>query len=256
MELRERLACLALVLSGAAPALADSVTLAPARDNTLYESPTGGLSNGSGHHVIAGRTADGAIRRALLAFDVAASVPAGATITSASLALNLSNTSSGSQTVHLHRALAAWGEGGSDAPGGEGQGAASAPGDATWIHTFFPGSFWSAPGGDFSPAASASQAIDQLGPYVFSAPGMVADAQSWLDDPGANHGWLLKTDEGVVQATKRFDSSEHPSVQLRPALTLEFTPAAVPASSAASEIVLLVALLAGLALAVRRLTLR
>ena len=132
------------------------VTMTTIKDNTLYEDVAGALSNGAGDHMFTGRTGGGSTVRALVAFDVAGIVPAGATITAVLLSLNMSRVSAPSaRTVGLHRVLADWGEGVADAPGGEGGGAPASAGDATWLHTFFPGSFWSSPGGDFEGALSA-----------------------------------------------------------------------------------------------------
>jgi hypothetical protein len=129
-------------------ASADVVTIGASKDNTLYLSATGALSNGQGDHFFSGITAQNKIRRALLEFDVAAAVPAGSTIQSVRLTLQVTNTISNTQNVSLHRTLADWGEGASNAPGQEGSGGASMNGDATWIHTFYNGSFWTTAGGD------------------------------------------------------------------------------------------------------------
>ena len=75
----------ALALAGAplSPASADIVTLGPAADTTLYEDAQGSLANGAGQHLFAGTngTATFLNRRGLISFDVAAALPAGATIT-------------------------------------------------------------------------------------------------------------------------------------------------------------------------------
>src|SRR3954470_9891746 len=96
------------------------VTLAPAADNTLFQSSTSSpsqqLSDGAGQHFYVGETAQGAnaLRRGALKFNLSA-VPAGSTITSVTLTLNMSLTVSGPSTVGLHRALLNWGEGTSNA---------------------------------------------------------------------------------------------------------------------------------------------
>ena len=83
----------------------EEVTIAAARDNTLYEDASGSLSNGAGQSLFAGKTGTGGIRRALIAFDVAGAVPAGSTITAVTLRLQMSRTRSGGQAVGLHRLL-------------------------------------------------------------------------------------------------------------------------------------------------------
>ncbi len=219
-----------LVLVGSA--LAGQVTLEPSKDNTLYESDKGDLSNGIGDHFFAGTTGVPAIRRGLLAFDVASAVPAGATIDSVSLTMTVSRSISGDVPVALHRALADWGEGASDAPANEGGGAPAAPGDATWIHTFSPGQFWASAGGDFAATPSATIPVGFEAAYTWSSAQMATDAQGWLDDPGQNFGWVVIGDESTSSTSKRFESRENGAVSARPTLTIEFTEApAVPATT-------------------------
>jgi hypothetical protein len=207
-------------------AWADVVTIGAAKDNTLYQSGTGALSNGKGDQFFSGITAQNKIRRALLQFDVAAAVPAGSTIQSVRLTLQLTNTIANTENVSLHRALADWGEGASNAPGQEGSGGAATTGDATWIHTFYNGSFWATAGGDYDPSASATLGVAFNGTYTWgSTAAMVADVQTWLDTPGANFGWLIRHDDEVTMSTaKRFASRSHFDTTARPALEIDYTP--------------------------------
>lgn len=231
-RIRSRFAAAAVcALLGSVPAaLAEVVTLAPAKDNTLYQSATGSLSNGAGQHFFVGRTdaiSAGAIRRAVIAFDVAASIPAGAVVTRVDLTLNMSRTIALLQPVSLHRLLADWGEGTSDATFEEGGGAAATPGDATWIHRFFSSTnLWTGPGaaGDFVTAPSTTVQVGAIGAYTFlSTAGMVADAQGWVENPATNFGWILIGNEASISTTKRFDSRENPLASVRPMLTIEFS---------------------------------
>lgn len=200
-----------------------TVQLTPNIDNTLYESAAGSLSDGQGTFIFAGRTGSGLRRRALIRFDVAGGVPAGATITSAQLTLNMSRTIVGPTQVNVHRVLASWGEGTSNAGGQEGSGAPATPGDATWIHRFFNTSFWTSVGGDFAVSPSASLTVEEIGSYTWtSSPAMVSDVQGWLDSPSANFGWMVIGSEGSFPTAKRFDSSEN-AAAVRPKLTIEFT---------------------------------
>ncbi|MFB3132885.1 MAG: hypothetical protein ACE10K_10235 [Rhodothermales bacterium] len=144
------------------------VALTPIKDNTLYESDTDTLSNGTGDHLFAGRTRQQANRRALLAFNVAGAVPEGATLDSVRLTLHMSRTiGTAADAVALHRVLADWGEGASDAPDNEGAGTAAATDDATWIHTFFDTGLWQNPGGDFDSTASASVLVGGEDAYTW-----------------------------------------------------------------------------------------
>ncbi|MFN0141196.1 MAG: DNRLRE domain-containing protein [Pyrinomonadaceae bacterium] len=202
---------------------ATSVTLTSIKDATLYEDATGALSNGAGQAMFAGTKGAGHSLRALVAFDVAGKVPEGMTLTAVKLRLNLSAASSPSaQTTGLHRVLADWGEGSTVASGGGGGGGPASPGGATWLHTFFPDKLWSRPGGDFEATSSASIEVEGLRSYEWgSTDQMVADVQTWLNNPSSNHGWLLLGNDNVTSA-KRFDTRENPSEANRPTLTLTF----------------------------------
>lgn len=212
---------------------AEVVIVDAAQDNTLYEDLNGQFSNGSGDYLFAGRTQGAGLRRGLIAFDVAAAVPAGSTIDDVAFGLFMSKTIVGPEFVKVHRALADWGEGASDAPGEEGAGAPAEPGDATWLHTFFPNDFWALEGGDYAATESGATLVDQVGPYEWSDPAMVADVQGWLDDPEQNFGWVLignereARDEVPEQAqatSKRFNTRENFLPYSRPRLRIEFTP--------------------------------
>jgi hypothetical protein len=219
------LTALFLLAQGAA---AETVNLSALKDNTLYESAIGATSNGAGEAFFVGNNAGGAFRRGLLAFDVAAQVPAGATIDSVELRLFMSRTIAGPTTIGLHRALADWGEGGSNAFFNEGGGDAARPSDATWLHTFSPGAFWATPGGDYALVASATTSVGGVGAYTWSGPGLVADVQAWLDDPTGNFGWILIGGEDITPSAKRFNSLQNPSASTRPLLVVDFTPVPVP----------------------------
>jgi FtsP/CotA-like multicopper oxidase with cupredoxin domain len=206
---------------------AATVTLVSNKDNTLYESATGALSNGSGAHFFAGRTgtnSGGKIRRGVIGFDVAANVPPGSTITNVVLTLRASRAAQNTgETVVLRRLLASWGEGASIAAGQEGGGGPSAAGDATWIHRSYPTTFWISAGGDFSGTLSAATIVSGTGSYSWTSAQMVSDVQAWLDNPSSNFGWIVLGNEAQIETTKRFDSRENTSLGNRPALVITFT---------------------------------
>lgn len=201
-----------------------TVTIACDRDNTLYESATGSLSNAGGP-LFAGVTGGNLKRRALLHFDVAAALPAGAKLLTAKLSLNVTQIASPGP-VEMHRALQAWGEGASFAGGGGigGGGGAGAPAttnDATWLHTFFPGSFWTTPGGDFAPSASFTMVLNLGSNTSPIATGATADVQNWLDNPAQNFGWLVLGNELLPATAARFDSRET-TTGVGPTLTVTY----------------------------------
>lgn len=211
--------------------LAETVLIEPTQDNTLYESTQGALSNGKGDFLFAGKTENFGLRRAVLAFKNLDTIPADATIQSVRLHLYMSKEDSPETTVRVFRLNADWGEGTSDADGPEGGGISATAGDATWNHRFFDNMLWSNPGGDFAGTQSAEIAIDEFGAYMIeSTNAMVADVQSWLDNPAGNFGWILLAAEDVKSA-RRFNSREHSNLDRRPMLEIEYTTSGLPGAS-------------------------
>jgi hypothetical protein len=219
---------IAVVFAGTASVGGAIVSITPSKDNTLYQyDPVDGdTSNALGLHFFAGENAMGELRRGVLVFDIAGHIPAGSTILSVTLSMNMSRTAlDTARTVELHKLLADWGEGTSIAPGEEGDGAPATPGDATWRHRFFDTIFWTNEGGDFSATVSASQSVGPLGQYTWSSAQMVADVQSWLDNPGSDFGWLVLGDESTSITSKRFDTRESASP---PVLTIQYRTVPAP----------------------------
>ena len=201
----------------------------PVADNTLYESAAGDLSNGAGQHLYVGTTGQtqGNVRRATLKFDVSA-LPAGATIDSVTLTMQMSKTVSAAQNVVVHRALSDWGEGPSNASQGgagpgEGDGVQAASGDATWLHRFFNNQFWATPGGDFVAAGSATAAVSGVGSYQWTSAGLLDDVQQWQANPSENFGWILTGNEAAIRTAKEFGSRNNATAANRPTLTVVFT---------------------------------
>jgi hypothetical protein len=197
----------------------------PNKDNTLYADAAGAISNAKGQHIFAGNTGNGAQRRAILSFDVAAVVPAGAIVDSVRMTLHMSMTRADATPVFLHRVLADWGDGTSQAPdGSEGAGGPSQPNDWTWTHTFWFQEMWQNNGGDFQSPADDTLDVNDVGFYTWGpTPQMTAAVQQWLDDPTTNFGWLLRGDESTEMTAKRFDSLENTEEANRPRLRVFYT---------------------------------
>lgn len=206
----------------------DIIELQANKDNTLYESSTGNLSNGDGDYFFAGRNdlSSDSKRRGLIAFDIASNIPPGSTIHNVTLTLYMSR-SKGSKphTVGVHTALSDWGESTSHAGGKEGAGGNAATGDATWIHTFYDTQSWTTPGGDYAPTPSATVSVGNYVHYNWSSLELVADVDMWVNDPSSNFGWVLVGDETDNTTAKRFNSRTSADVSLRPKLTIDYTPA-------------------------------
>jgi hypothetical protein len=207
---------------------ASTIVLTPTKDNTLF-GPTD-KSDGLGDELFAGRSGHGDIMRALLAFDVAGSLPTGALINSATLSLTVTTPQNHASNVNVFTLLADWGQGVSSAARGGATGANAATNDATWNVRFFnvPGTAWATPGGDFAVDARATQFI--TGSTVtaeFASADLAADVQSWLTNPAGNFGWMLRAqDEVSTGIAIRFASRE--SAVGKPALTINYTVAAIP----------------------------
>lgn len=230
----------ALVLCGACAisAHAETVTLEPIKDATLYSNADGFLANGSGEFNFIGRTGSrggGMPRRGLMEFDLS-TIPAGSTITSATLTMHVNWFRGGALNISLYPVLASWMEGMANAGGGEfgggGGGSASGDGDVTWIHRWIGGPLWNAPGGDFAATAAATTPVSGAGFYQWSSAGMIANLQSWLDNPAQNFGWMMKAPETAVGNAKRFDARESSVAEFRPKMVVTYTiPAPGPMSA-------------------------
>jgi hypothetical protein len=209
-----------VVIAGSA--FGEEVTLTPVRDNTIYQSNTGGQnSNALGAHLFCGFTAGSEARRALIRFDVS-SIPPDAVIESVTIRLTFDRAgfAGGGLDTKIHRLVRAWGQGTSDAGEPGGMGTAPTPGDPTWSFSEFPNTSWSRPGGDFADDPSASLAAE-LGVQTWaSTPGLVADVQGWLADPSTNHGWIVIGNETTPGSAMRMSSVEGLSP---PVLTITYT---------------------------------
>jgi len=211
-------------VSAANTTRADTLTVTSIDDNTLYETANGEVSGGASTTFFVGRVGvngEGKLRRGVIKFDLSA-LPTHAVVESVSLKLHCSAAGLSTPfTISLKRMLKSWGEGVSFAFGGGG--ASSTPGDATWLHRFYPNTLWSSPGGDFSPTVSASTNVGSSGFYTWATtPTAVADVQGWVNVPVSNFGWMVQGNEITLQSAKRFDSHES-ALSTRPQLTVVYT---------------------------------
>jgi hypothetical protein len=240
--------CAALSLAGA-NVTADVATLGASKDNSIFENNVNN-SLGAGQAIFSGTNGQGAVRRGLIQFEVASSIPAGSTIESVQLKLYLNQVSGAagsSPTIRLFRIAGDWGEGtaGSTSNGtsGVGQGFAAGEGDATWNARHYSATsptLWNSQGGDFASTDSAALAIvgsTLNAPYFWgSTPAMVGDVQNWLDNPAGNFGWLLKNDNETNLSTLRGfwtrEAARTGQGAFAPQLLVTFTPIPEPAATA------------------------
>lgn len=209
------------------PALPQTASLSPAKDNTIIEDFTTN-SNPLGR-VFAGKTNNGFIRRGLLNFNVSGQLPANAIVTDAKVRLNL-NTANGASAVNftLNRLSEDWGEN----PAGNsgiGQGAAATVGDATWLARFYDPTtptLWTTAGGNFAATASGSATVATTpGYYTWTGTGLATDVQQWLKQPATEFGWALLGTETASNTARAFDSREsNPGLVPKLDLTYSATP--------------------------------
>ncbi len=209
------------------------------RETAIFaESPGNNLGAGN---LIAGTNAFGGdIARSLLAFNIASAIPSGSHIDSVIFQLGVIRQSNrnAASAYELHRFLTAWTEGNGGLSVNTGSPALA--GETTWNSQSHGSILWSAPGTqagvEYASLASATGAVINSGSTIYSinsAPDLVADVQSWLDNPATNFGWLFKgSSEGTTGTARRFSSTEVPDgsgAGLIPQITVSFT--AVPEPS-------------------------
>ena len=215
-----------------------TVSVTADKDNTLFESATGALSNGAGANLFFGKTQSSSLnRRAVLHFDLsAAAIPAGATISSATLTINVNKVRGGNDSAFVHRITSDWGEGTSNAPGQQGGGTSAATNDATWVHAFFNATNWTTMGGDYIASPSAGTTVSGTGTVTISSAGLAADVQAWFDGTNSNFGWIIVGNEGRSGSAKRIASRENASTSARPTLTITYLSTGI-AESTQSEVI-------------------
>ena len=217
-------------------ACAETVYLMPVADTSLNEYfPSNNLGGLPFFNV--GTSERSNYNRGLLRFDLTNAIPPGAKITRASLYIEIlrvpQNGTPASSDFGLHRLLVPWGEGDKISPTNctscASEGSPATTNEATWTYRLaFTTNTWTIPGGaptnDFIATPSSSTTIYGINGYDFaSTPKTVADAQSWLDYPGSNFGWLmLCQSETTLYTARRVGSREDP--ENAPTLRVDYTP--------------------------------
>jgi hypothetical protein len=225
-------------VAGMLPLRAVTVIAPDIADTSLYQAHTD--SNLGATTLVSGLNQQYSVGRALIKFDLSA-IPAGAIITEVQANIAVSRQPDPDQhggpvnsDFSLYRVLVDWGEG----KGSAVTGTPALVGEATWSdrHYALIGSTpWTSPGGqigtDFANDPSATTSIGGVGTYAWgSSPELVADVQSWLDDPSSNFGFaLISGSETIAGSARRFASKEQNSALFQaPSLTITFTTAPEP----------------------------
>jgi len=213
-----------------------TVVLYAVADNSIYSNSVD-RADGAGPHLWVGQHAGGVNQRALVRFDLSSLAP-GTVVTRARLVLTMSKTISPGKVIGVHRLGASWGEGTSNNGSGGGGTQASAN-DSTWGFRFYgPRLAWASPGADFAASSSADLLVTTAGgPNTWVSPGLATDAQSWIDNPTANHGWILIGEENDRSAM-RFESRQVGFQEIAPRLELDVqaAPVALPSPFQAPEL--------------------
>ncbi len=193
-----------------------SKPIVAAKDNTIFSDtvpvlPTTGYPSDALGFLYAGRTGTNHgpyLRRALISFDIASQIPAGAVVQSAQLNLRLTKLGPASfgQPMTLHRLTETWGEGFSMNPNDVGTGAQATVGDATWASRFFGTAAWTTLGGTFNATATATSAVAFPTTTFASNAQMVSDVQTWVNSPASNAGWILRGNETLDETAVQISS--------------------------------------------------
>ena len=199
---------------------AASVTLTPVADTSISESTQGPPTDGASAAFVAGglgNNESGRKVRALLRFDLG-EIPTNASVVEVSLLVHVIKTPGeavAASEFELRRVLVEWSE--TDAHWG----------GPTAVEN------WNSPGGevgiDYSFTISSTIPVSDGGviapvPYTFSSTAnLVADVQHWLENPGENFGWLMKTASEEVRFTARHFASRENSPSIQPQLTVVYS---------------------------------
>jgi hypothetical protein len=201
------------------PLNGDSLTLKTVADAEIRAaSPAANL--GTGPTMVCGTlgpTAGAEVRRAVLKFDLAGSIPPEAVVTGATLTIAVTRMPStgldggppADSNFTLHRLLHDWVET-----------------NVSWA------SPWDAPGAssetDIATNVSSQVFISGTNTYTFP-PGsnLVADVKRWAQNPGTNFGWLLMSDAETAPKTARHVGSRE-GADVAPTLTVEYSTTSPP----------------------------
>ena len=195
-----------------------------------------------GHtHAPAGLANNGAAFRALFDFDVAASIPMGATINSVIFQFDVSRQGGplgrSGASFDLHRLSTEWVEGVE-----AGNLGGPSPNGATWLDASTGSTAWTTPGGDFAGANSGSVFIDWFSDgagiqtySILSNTQLVADVQNMLDNSTSDFGFLLKANDEInpLGSAMRINTLDETTGGFgAPArLIIDFTPIPEPGSA-------------------------
>ncbi len=209
-------------------ATAEEANLTPVAD-TFINSGMPDNNAGATNWFSVGRDGIGGVRRGLLRFDLS-SIPAGSTVTAASLELTVARVpgiNPADSTFDLFRLEASWNEG--DKSGNNGFTASD--GESNWNDRMQGSASWTTPGAadDALDSASASAQVTSArnASYTWNGPGLTEDVQFWVDNSAQNFGWLMRSRaEGTSRSVRGFASRENSANA--GTLSITYTPPSPP----------------------------
>src|SRR6059058_6020915 len=157
-------------LLGARPVRAVTVTLPSAGDSWIDEGAQNTNKGTDGHmHVL---STVSKLRRGVIQFDLS-SIPACASVTSATLRMTIENAGNASRTYGAHRVTASWTEGG-----------------VTWLRRNST-TLWTSAGGDFVAAPTDSVPTGTVNNVLLQW-NVTPDVAAFVSGAATNAGWLVK----------------------------------------------------------------
>src|SRR5437667_176415 len=194
-------------LLGARPVRAVTVTLPSAGDSWIDEGAQNTNKGTDGHmHVL---STVSKLRRGVIQSDLS-SIPACASVTSATLRMTIENAGNASRTYGAHRVTASWTEGG-----------------VTWLRRNST-TLWTSAGGDFVAAPTDSVPTGTT-KTVFLEWNVTPDVAAYVSGAAGNFGWLVKDEAenvGKIEFLLRNrEDGDGPTPELVVTYTLTDTPA-------------------------------
>jgi len=159
-------------------------------------------------------------RRSFIKFDLSYITPANVNVTAAYLKLSFSSSPDiqGTTTITAYAAAKNWQEGGAPCTGTADVGVSWADYDGS--------NTWDTAGGDYSAVACSDTKEISGSPYDFTLTITADTVESWINDPSANYGMILKASNESSPGVDNYirpASSEHATSGVRPELTIYYS---------------------------------
>ena len=187
---------------GALPAMAAAVTVTLSPNADSWVSKDNPTDTNGGSSSLEVRASSGTnLRRALVRFDLS-TIPACATIDSATLRIRVSSAPGSSRTHNVHRMTSSWTEA-----------------SVSWNNRTS-GTPWTTAGGDFNPTFTAQATVSSTGYKTWN---VQSDVAAFVALSATNNGWLVRDNAETSSNATTVYSSKEASVGNRPELVVSYT---------------------------------